>query len=61
VIGARLARFGSGAARFGLIHADMRLANLLVDGDDVCVIDFDDWRDGLVPLRFRHHRVVLRG
>ncbi|MGH3261430.1 MAG: phosphotransferase enzyme family protein, partial [Trebonia sp.] len=26
----------------GLIHADMRLANLLVDGDDVWVIDFDD-------------------
>ena len=26
-------RFGSGPDRFGLIHADLRLANLLVDGD----------------------------
>jgi len=28
--------------RFGLIHADMRLANLLVEGDRTKVIDFDD-------------------
>jgi len=41
----RLARFGCGPYRYGLVHADMRLANLLVDGDrpgDVSVIDFDD-------------------
>ncbi len=38
----RLAAFGAGPDRFGLVHADMRLANLLVDGDSVCVIDFDD-------------------
>ncbi len=38
----RLARYGRGADRFGLIHADVRLANLLVDGDDIQVIDFDD-------------------
>jgi Ser/Thr protein kinase RdoA (MazF antagonist) len=38
----RLAAFGTGPDRFGLVHADMRLANLLVDGDSVCVIDFDD-------------------
>jgi Ser/Thr protein kinase RdoA (MazF antagonist) len=38
----RLARFGTGPDRFGLIHADMRLANLLVDGSQVAVIDFDD-------------------
>lgn len=38
----RLERFGTGPDRFGLVHADMRLANLLVDGDSVCVIDFDD-------------------
>jgi Ser/Thr protein kinase RdoA (MazF antagonist) len=38
----RLDQFGSGPDRFGLIHADMRLANLLVDGSDVAVIDFDD-------------------
>lgn len=38
----RLADYGKGADRFGLIHADMRLANLLVDGDTTHVIDFDD-------------------
>jgi Ser/Thr protein kinase RdoA (MazF antagonist) len=38
----RLARFGSGPDRYGLVHADLRLANLLVDGDQTYVIDFDD-------------------
>jgi Ser/Thr protein kinase RdoA (MazF antagonist) len=38
----RLAAYGTGPDRFGLVHADMRLANLLVNGDDVTVIDFDD-------------------
>jgi len=38
----RLSRFGSDPQRYGLVHADMRLANLLVDGDDTYVIDFDD-------------------
>ena len=41
-IGKRLNAFGNGPDRFGLVHADMRLANLLVDGPDVTVIDFDD-------------------
>jgi len=38
----RLADYGTGPDRYGLIHADMRLGNLLVDGDQVCLIDFDD-------------------
>ncbi len=38
----RLAGFGDGPDRFGLVHADTRLANLLVDGGAVSVIDFDD-------------------
>jgi len=38
----RLADFGTGADRYGLIHADMRLGNLLVDGESVWLIDFDD-------------------
>jgi Ser/Thr protein kinase RdoA (MazF antagonist) len=38
----RLAAFGKGPDRFGLVHADMRLANLLLDDDQVYVIDFDD-------------------
>jgi Ser/Thr protein kinase RdoA (MazF antagonist) len=41
-IAARLEAYGRGSDRFGLVHADIRLANLLVDGDDVRVIDFDD-------------------
>lgn len=38
----RLATYGMGADRYGLIHADMRLGNLLVDGGKVTLIDFDD-------------------
>jgi Ser/Thr protein kinase RdoA (MazF antagonist) len=38
----RLAAYGTGADRYGLIHADMRLGNLLVDGGKVTLIDFDD-------------------
>jgi Ser/Thr protein kinase RdoA (MazF antagonist) len=37
-----IAKYGTGTDRFGLIHADLRLANLLVDGDRIAVIDFDD-------------------
>lgn len=39
---ARLDAYGTGPERFGLIHGDTRLANLLVDGDRLTVIDFDD-------------------
>jgi Ser/Thr protein kinase RdoA (MazF antagonist) len=38
----RLADYGTGPDVYGLVHADLRLANLLVDGDDLTVIDFDD-------------------
>ncbi len=45
-ISARLTEFGCAPERFGLIHADLRLANLMVDPDDsaagITVIDFDD-------------------
>jgi Ser/Thr protein kinase RdoA (MazF antagonist) len=34
--------YGSGPETFGLIHADLRLANLMVDGDRLTAIDFDD-------------------
>ncbi|GGF70844.1 aminoglycoside phosphotransferase [Azorhizobium oxalatiphilum] len=30
------------AGNFGLVHADLRLANLLVDGTKLALIDFDD-------------------
>ncbi len=38
----RLERFGKSEERFNLIHCDMRLANLLIDGETTKVIDFDD-------------------
>ncbi len=38
----RLAAYGTGRDRYGLVHADTRLANLLVDDGSVSVIDFDD-------------------
>jgi Ser/Thr protein kinase RdoA (MazF antagonist) len=39
---ARLDAFGKSEDRFNLIHADMRLANLLVDENGTRLIDFDD-------------------
>ena len=39
---ARLSAFGQGPERYGLVHADTRLANLLVHEGSVSVIDFDD-------------------
>lgn len=38
----RLASMGMVSDVYGLIHADMRRANLLLDGDVTHVIDFDD-------------------
>ncbi len=38
----RLEAFGDGPGRFGLVHADLRLANLLADGRHLKIIDFDD-------------------
>lgn len=37
-----MAAYGKPRGRFGLIHADMRLANLLVEGDILMLLDFDD-------------------
>lgn len=61
VIGKRLAAYGKDADRFGLIHCDLRLANLLINGSDVKVIDFDDsgfgWfmYDAATPVSFYEH------
>jgi Ser/Thr protein kinase RdoA (MazF antagonist) len=60
-IGQRLSAYGQSSDRFGLVHGDLRLANLLVDGDHVKVIDFDDcgfsWfmYDAATPVSFYEH------
>ncbi|AHI26553.1 serine kinase [Komagataeibacter xylinus] len=41
-VDAQLAGYGTQSHRFGLIHADLRLANLLVSGTHTRLIDFDD-------------------
>ncbi len=42
LIEARLKKFGQGPTRWGLVHCDIRLANLLIEGPVTKVIDFDD-------------------
>ncbi len=61
MISKRLTAFGQTNERFGLIHGDTRLANILMDGDKVKVIDFDDcgfgWYlyDAATPVSFYEH------
>ncbi|TAG09712.1 MAG: aminoglycoside phosphotransferase [Verrucomicrobia bacterium] len=38
----QVAAIGEGRQRFGLIHADLRTANILIHREKVAVIDFDD-------------------
>jgi Ser/Thr protein kinase RdoA (MazF antagonist) len=65
VIRQRLERFGDGPDRFGLVHADLRLANLLVDGAHLRIIDFDDcgfsWfmYDFAAAVSFIEHEAVV--
>jgi Ser/Thr protein kinase RdoA (MazF antagonist) len=63
----RLGAYGDGPERFGLVHGDMRRANLVApqDGGEVVVIDFDDcglswflW-DAAATLSFLEHRADL--
>ncbi|MBQ7065392.1 MAG: phosphotransferase [Lachnospiraceae bacterium] len=42
IIKKRLERYGKTENNYGLIHADLRLANLLLEGEQIKVIDFDD-------------------
>jgi Ser/Thr protein kinase RdoA (MazF antagonist) len=62
LISRRLDAFGQGPHRFGLVHCDMRLANLMIDGQVTKVIDFDDcgfsWYlyDCATALSFIEHR-----
>lgn len=42
IIEKRLKRYGKTDTNYGLIHADLRHTNILIDGDQIKVIDFDD-------------------
>ncbi len=61
LVGKRLSIYGKQADRFGLIHGDLRLANLLICGGSIKVIDFDDcgfgWYmyDAATPVSFYEH------
>ncbi|MFC4799107.1 phosphotransferase enzyme family protein [Neobacillus sp. GCM10023253] len=63
----RLERFGKAPTRYGLIHSDLRLANLLVERDQIKVIDFDDcgfgWYlyDLATSLSFIEHKPYVPG
>jgi Ser/Thr protein kinase RdoA (MazF antagonist) len=63
----RLQRYGQGKDRYGLIHADFRLANLLIHQGDIRVIDFDDcglgWflYDAGTAVSFFEHRPEVPG
>jgi Ser/Thr protein kinase RdoA (MazF antagonist) len=65
LIARRLRRYGMGIEVFGLIHADLRLANLLVSGERLAIIDFDDcgfgWfvYDFAAAVSFMEHRPVV--
>ena len=62
----KLEQFGKDKTRYGLIHSDLRLANLLIDGEKIRVIDFDDcgfsWylHDLASSLSFIEHKPYVK-
>ncbi|MBE6465744.1 phosphotransferase enzyme family protein [Denitrobacterium detoxificans] len=46
IIKRRLDRYGKTPQNYGVIHADLRDTNILVEGDTIKVIDFDDFGFG---------------
>jgi len=65
VLRRQIEAYGMAPERFGLVHADLRLANLLVDGDRLGVIDFDDcglsWYafDFAAAVSFHEHHAFI--
>lgn len=61
----RLHVYGMESHRFGLVHADLRLANLLVEGDRLGIIDFDDcgfswfFYDFAAAVSFIEHQPIV--
>lgn len=46
IIKTRLERYGKNEHNYGVIHADLRDTNIIVEGDAIKVIDFDDFGFG---------------
>lgn len=46
IIKRRLDRYGKTPQNYGIIHADLRDTNIIVEGDEIKVIDFDDFGFG---------------
>lgn len=65
IIQKRLKRYGKTSANWGLIHADLRLANILTENDVIKVIDFDDcgfgWHlhDLASSISFIEHKEIV--
>jgi Ser/Thr protein kinase RdoA (MazF antagonist) len=61
----RVHTYGQPSDRFGLVHADLRLANLLVDGARLGIIDFDDcgfswfFYDFAAAVSFMEHESIV--
>jgi Ser/Thr protein kinase RdoA (MazF antagonist) len=61
----RTDRFGMSPERFGLVHADLRLANLLTEDAHLRIIDFDDcgfsWfmYDFATAISFIEHEAIV--
>jgi Ser/Thr protein kinase RdoA (MazF antagonist) len=57
-----LGRYGKPASTWSLIHADMHPGNILVDGDRLTVIDFDDaafgWHPYEIAVALIHHQAA---
>ncbi len=65
IIHKRLRRYGKNQNNWGLIHADLRLSNILVDNNIIKVIDFDDcgfgWylHDLASSISFIEHKEIV--
>lgn len=42
----RVEAYGKSARRYGMIHSDLRMSNLLIEGETITVLDFDDCGKG---------------
>ena len=62
VLHAHLSALPQGPAVFGMIHADLHPGNLLVRGDDLAIIDFDDaafgWRMYDIAVALTHQQAA---